>query len=187
MSNDLELLSRVAAGTSGAFTELVQRHQKLVWSMVYRMVQQPQDTQEISQEVFLKVHQNLHQFRNESALSTWIGRIAFTTAARHLQRRRLPLVYAENENDTAFVEQVSDDFDLETALGDADLIEKMTLVMETLPALPRTLLTLYYLNEMSISEISQITEMPAGTIKSHLYRARQLLNKKMTDVIGETV
>ena len=67
------------------------RHKALVWHLVYRMVQHPEDARELSQDVFLRVHECLHQYRFESSLATWIGRIAFTVTTRHLQKKRLSM------------------------------------------------------------------------------------------------
>jgi RNA polymerase sigma factor (sigma-70 family) len=100
-AEDRELVTAVLARAPGAFEQLVARHQKLVWHLVYRMVQHPEDARDLSQDVFLRVHQSLSQYRFESALSTWIGRVAFSVASRHLQRKRLPLVEASHEGDDA--------------------------------------------------------------------------------------
>ena len=87
MSEDEELVKAVLARAPGAFERLVARHQKLVWHMVYRMVQHPEDARDLSQDVFLRVHQNLGQYRFESSLSTWIGRVAFNVAGRYLEKK----------------------------------------------------------------------------------------------------
>lgn len=185
MNDDRELVARVIARAPGAFAGLVEQHQKLVWHLVYRMVQHPEDTRELSQEVFLKVHRSLHQFRFDSALSTWIGRIAFSVAARHLQRKRIPLVdNVSDEYDDTPLDRVGDEFDLEAACADEDLQQKMAQAMEGMPPLLRTALTLYYLDERSVVEVADIMDVPVGTVKSHLYRARQELRQRLLALTG---
>jgi RNA polymerase sigma factor (sigma-70 family) len=187
MNEDRDLVGDVLAQRRGAFERLVERHQRLAWHIVHRMVQHPEDTRELCQEVFLRVHQRLAQFRFESSLSTWIGRIAFSVATRHLQRRRLPMVNesAHDDGDDAPISRIGDGFDLESAFADAELVSAMTSAMEALPPLQRTLLTLYHLDELGIAEIARITDMPEGTVKNYLFRARARLRKQLEAMIGE--
>ena len=186
MSEDHELVRAVLARAPGAFERLMVQHQKLVWHLVYRMVQHPEDARELSQDVFLRVHECLHQYRFESSLATWIGRVAFTVATRHLQRKRLPLVepVAADSGESA-VELVSDGFDLESACADAEVMAHMGAAIERLPTLQRTLVTLYHLDELGIGEIAGITGLPEGTVKNYLFRARQRLKAQLENRLGE--
>lgn len=103
MSEDHDLVTAVLAKAPGAFERLMLRHKNLVWHLVYRMVQHPEDARELSQDVFFRVHECLHQYRFESSLATWIGRVAFTVTTRHLQKKRLPVVepVAEDSDESA--------------------------------------------------------------------------------------
>ena len=171
------LVAQVLAGDDAAFTELVERYQRLVWHLVYRMVQQPEDCRELCQEVFFRVSRYLPQFRFESSLASWIGRIAFNVSARHLQRKRLPL-QQHDDSQLAPVEQLADDFDLVAACADAELIAKLHQALQMLAPLPRTVLTLYYLEELSVNDVAIITDKPLGTVKSILFRARSQLRSQ---------
>jgi RNA polymerase sigma-70 factor (ECF subfamily) len=83
------------------------------------MVRHPDDTRELCQDTFLRVHRYLHQYRFESALKTWIGQVAYSVARRHLARKRLPIAEpAADEDPSALVERVADDFDLEAAIAE---------------------------------------------------------------------
>lgn len=184
MSEDHDLVRDVLACASGAFERLVVRHQRLVWHLVYRMVQQRDDTEELCQEVFLRVHRKLPQFRFDSSLSTWIGRIAFSVAARHLQKRKLDLIEPDGEESDSPLDRVADDFDLEQACADADLMQHVGVAMQQLPPIQRTLLTLYHLDELGIGEIARIADLPEGTVKNYLYRARLRLRQALHDKLG---
>jgi RNA polymerase sigma factor (sigma-70 family) len=155
----------------GAFEALVRDYQKLCWHIVFRMVRDPDDARDLCQETFLRVHRQLHQFRFECALSSWIGRIAYSIALRHLQRRRAaPLTYLDDEGEG---EELADEsFDLEVASANEQLSARLREGVDALPPIPRTLVTLYHLQELPIAEIATITGMNEGTIKSHLSRAR---------------
>lgn len=186
MNDDQILVSSVLARTPGAFERLISRQQKLVWHVVFRLVQHPEDARELCQDVFFRVYENLHQYRNESSLATWIGRIAFTVAMRHLQKKRLPMVEArDDENDDAALLQVSDDFDLHAACADAEIMAHLAAAIDCLPALQRSLVTLYHLEEMTITDIAGITDLPEGTVKNYLFRARQKLKTHLLNRLGE--
>lgn len=185
MDDDHSLVTAALDRAPGAFERLVARHQGLVWHLVYRMVHHAEDARDLCQEVFLRVHQRLPQFRFESALSSWIGRIAFTVAARHLQKRRLPMLESAGEEDgEAPIDRVGDGFDLETACADAELMRHLAGAVESLPPLQRTLVTLYHLDELGIGQIAGITGLPEGTVKSYLFRARARLRQRLHDLQG---
>ncbi|KZC42150.1 MULTISPECIES: RNA polymerase sigma factor [Rhodanobacter] len=169
---DRELVDAVLANRPGAFERLVREYQGLCWHIIQRMVRNPEDARELCQDTFLRVHQCLHQYRGESALKSWIGRVAYTIALRHLQHKRIALVEPGADNDFALVENLGDGFDLEAACADAETARHLHAAIEALPPLQRTLLTLYYLEETTIPEIAQITGLASGTIKSHLFRSR---------------
>ena len=185
MSDDQELVSAVLARTPGAFERLVARHQKLVWHLVYRMVQHPEDARELCQDVFFRVHERLGQYRFESALSTWIGRVAFSVATRHLQKKKLPMVEPAADDEGASPwESVSDGFDLEAACADHELMGLLGDAIDKLPAIQRTLVTLYHLEEMPVGEIASVTGLPEGTVKNYLFRARSRLRQQLEVRMG---
>jgi RNA polymerase sigma factor (sigma-70 family) len=182
---DRLLVAAVLAGSPGAFETLVRDHQRLCWHIINRMVRHPDDTRELCQDTFLRVHRYLHQYRFESALKTWIGQVAYSVARRHLERKRIPLVEnAGDEGATSLVEQVADGFDLEAASADAELGAMLHAEIEALPPLQRTVLTLYHLDEVPIPEIARITGLAAGTIKSHLFRCRARLRGRLQARLG---
>jgi RNA polymerase sigma-70 factor (ECF subfamily) len=185
MSEDRDLVTAVLARTPGAFERLVARHQNLVWHLVYRVVQHPEDARELCQDVFFRVHERLHQYRFESALSTWIGRVAFSVASRHMQKKRLPMVEAaDDEEGGSPWEAISDGFDLEAACADGELMRLLSAAIEKLPPLQRTLVTLYHLDEMPIGDIASVTGLPEGTVKNYLFRARGRLRQQLEIRMG---
>ncbi|MEO8809677.1 MAG: sigma-70 family RNA polymerase sigma factor, partial [Rhodanobacter sp.] len=169
---DRELVDAVLANRPGAFERLVREYQGLCWHIIQRMVRNPEDTRELCQDTFLRVHQCLHQYRGESALKSWIGRVAWNIALRHLQHKRIPLVDNADADEGSLLDNLGDGFDLEAACADEETMRHLHAAIESLPPLQRTLLTLYYLEETSIPDIARITGLASGTIKSHLFRSR---------------
>ena len=182
--SDRALVDTVLANRPGAFERLVREHQGLCWHIIQRMVRNPEDTRELCQDTFLRVHQCLHQYRGESALKSWIGRVAYTIALRHLQHKRIPLADAHDDDGAPLVETVADGFDLEAAWADAETAQQLHRAIEALPPLQRTVLTLYYLEENTIPEIAHITGLASGTIKSHLFRSRLRLREALETRTG---
>lgn len=186
--DDRRLVDAVLGNVPGAFERLVREYQGLCWHIIARMVRQPEDTRELCQETFLRVHQCLHQYRGESALKSWIGQVAYSVAKRHLEKRRIAIVepLADDEDGLTLLDQVSDGFDLEAACADAEVATGLHEEIEALPPLQRTLLTLYHLDEVPIVEIARITGLAEGTIKSHLFRSRARLRERLRARMGET-
>ena len=183
IEEDRALVAAVLGNAPGAFERLVRQYQGLCWHIVQRMVRNPEDARDLCQETFLRVHQCLHQYRGERALSGWIGQVAYSMAKRHLERKRVPI--AESTADgPSLAESVADDFDLEASAAGAEIDQHLHAAIETLPPLQRTLLTLYHLEELPIGEISRITELPENTIKSHLFRSRKLLRDLLAPRMG---
>ncbi|KGM53334.1 RNA polymerase subunit sigma-24 [Lysobacter daejeonensis GH1-9] len=178
------MVEAVLANTPGAFERLVREYQGLCWHIIQRMVRHPEDTRELCQETFLRVHRYLHQYRQESALKSWIGQVAYSMAKRHLERKRIPLVEAEDDDGGSLLDRVADRFDLEAASADEQVVGHLHAAIEALPPLQRTILTLYHLDEVPIGEIASITGLAEGTIKSHLFRSRAKLRERLQDPLG---
>jgi RNA polymerase sigma-70 factor (ECF subfamily) len=181
---DRALVAAVLGNAPGAFERLVRDYQGLCWHIIQRMVRHPEDTRELCQEAFLRVHRNLHQYRFDAPLKSWIGQVAYSVAKRHLERRRIPLVETNDEDGGSLLDTVGDGFDLETATADDEVARCLHAAIETLPPLQRTLLTLYHLDEVPIAEIARITGLAEGTIKSHLFRSRKRLREALAPRMG---
>jgi RNA polymerase sigma factor (sigma-70 family) len=176
---DLELAQRVLAGNAQAFVQIVNEYQRLVWHIAWRMLQQRQEAEDCSQEVFLRVHQNLKQYRGESALGTWIGRVAFSVALRMAQKRKLRLdIPSDFEPELAF-EHISSGEDVQSAHAESEQLQALYCAIEQLPSLPRTVLSLHYREGLSITDIASMLDCPEGTVKSHLNRGRNRLKSAL--------
>lgn len=189
MTSDRALVDAVLSHAPGAFERLVNEYQRLCWHIVYRLVGHPEDAQDLCQETFLRVHRYLYQYRYESALKSWIGQIAYSVALRHLERRRIPLIDSA-DGELPDLDNIADAFDLESACVNEDLHRQVDEALEELPPLQRMLLTLYHVDELSVSEIARVTGLAEGTIKSHLYRTRlrlrSMLNSDSPDNLKRT-
>lgn len=174
------LVRDVLARTPGAFARLVRQFQGLCWHIVSRMVKDREDARDLCQETFLRVHRHLHQYRFESPLRAWIGQVAYSTALRHLERKRIPIEPPSSDDDLeGRAADIPDDIDLEAASADTELMRELHAAIDELPPLQRTILTLYYLDELPLAQIASILQIAEGTIKSHLFRSRAKLRDRL--------
>ena len=190
MDADRALVEAVLANRAGAFEQLVRDYQGLCWHIIQRMVRHPEDTRELCQEAFLRVHRYLHQYRFDSPLKSWIGQVAYSVAKRHLERKRIALADMhvgggmDEDDGPSLLDNIGDGVDLQDAHALADDERELHAAIERLPPLQRTLLTLYHLEELPIGEIATITGLAEGTIKSHLFRSRKTLRGFLEPRIG---
>ncbi len=177
MVDERELVQRVLAGDRGAFSLLVKQHERLVFYIVRRVINQDEDVEDVSQDVFLKVHQHLGGFAFEAKLATWIARIAYLTAISYARKyRRITTLELA---DTAEGAQ-GDDLSAQQALEDEETKAHLHRLIGELPTVYRTIVTLYHLDEFSYQEIGQIMQLPEGTVKSYLFRARRRLKSQLS-------
>ncbi len=191
---DASLIRAVAGGNMEAFKKLVQQYERLVCSIVFKMIDQKEDREDICQEVFIKVYDKLPGFRSQSRLSTWIGNIAFNHTVNFLKKKKTVLLedlYQPNpdldEND--FTESSIEIKDADK-LPDEVLLhkEKKELLgnsIERLPLIQKTILQLFHREEFSLDEIASITALPVNTVKSHLFRARKTLKNEMVKQLNQ--
>lgn len=194
--DERSLITIILKGNLAAFQDLINRYQHLVSHIVFRMVPIADERAEICQEVFIKVYQNLAKFRHQSRLSTWIGRIAFNTCLNFLKKKKLASIGSVNQSHLQSDghsepgnpwEQISEGLFQKTEPPDGifETQERIDFLHHEIMRLPltyRTVITLYHLDELSIQEIAEIMNLPEGTIKSHLFRARKLLKDKLLKI-----
>lgn len=180
--NDVELITQILNGNMNAFTFLVNRYQKLVVHITGRLIQRQDELEDVCQDVFLKVYQNLGKYRNECKLSTWIATIAYNTSINYLRKYKKGDMISSEE--LLAVPVISDTKTLD--FERVDLHQYIRSQIELLPVQYRTVLTLFHLEEFSYQEIEQITGMPEGTVKSYLFRAKAILKEKLKFVVDES-
>jgi RNA polymerase sigma-70 factor, ECF subfamily len=173
--DDAALVIASKAGNQDAFALLVQRHQRRVFNLVYRMLQQYEEANEVTQETFFAAWQGLSSFRGDARFSTWLYRIAYNCALKQIEQRK---------RDTALQVAMQEEvIDTDERVGaELETRDRQALVREhisTLPAKYRIVLVLRHLQDMTYEEMAEILTMPIGTIKTHLFRARNLLKERL--------
>jgi len=178
--NEDELVRKAQEGDSDAFDLLVRRHLKTVWSVVWRILRQRENTEDVVQDVFLSAYQALAGYRGECRLSTWLHRIAVTRSLNHLRSRGERLRRAsrslEESEDPALAAPEGTGLPTPLAALEAkELAQRLAACLESLPALWRAAVTLRDGEEMSYEEMADVLGVPLGTVRSRLARARASL------------
>ena len=167
-AGELDLVNRVQSGDQKAFRDLVERYQAKVHSVIYGILRNREDTEDIAQQVFTKVYFAINDFDCRCLPLTWICRIAINECYSHLRKRRLSLV-EESENTPEHAGNLPP---VDKTLAQRDLLNKM---LARIPAEERSLLIFKEVEGHSIAELAVMTGMTASAIKIKLFRARHKL------------
>ncbi len=182
---DKEIVNLVQSGDRMAYVHLVERHQRLVWYMISKLIHDKSDVEELAQDVFLKIFDKIEAFKFESKLSTWIATIAYRTAMNFAQKKKIPI---DEGFDIDRLNNYIVDYKSPDKLTEKAEIKALVLEMvEQLPQQYQLVLSLFHLQEMSYPEIAEITGMPIGTVKNYLFRARKLLKDGFGELLKETI
>src|SRR5713101_10179873 len=177
--DDLLLVAFSKNGDQEAFAQLVQRYQRRVFNLVYRMLQQYEEATEITQETFLAAWQGLPAFRGDARFPTWLYRIAYNCSLKQLELRKRDRALQDAIQAEQLLMHTDDSESAESVLEAHDRQRIVHEQLSSLPAKYRIVLILRHLQEMTYEEIAETLTMPIGTIKTHLFRARNLLKDRL--------
>src|SRR5471030_3497941 len=190
--SDQLLVERVQAGDKRAFDVLVAKYQRRLMRLVSRIVHDPAEAEDVVQETFIKAYRALRHFRGDSAFYTWLYRIGINTAKNFLvtQGRRTP---TSTDNDAEQVEGWADGEQLrdintpESMLASKQIARTVNAAMDALPFDLRTAIALREIEGLSYEEISEIMACPIGTVRSRIFRAREVIAEKLRPMLDMPV
>jgi RNA polymerase sigma-70 factor (ECF subfamily) len=170
-------IDQVIAGKSEAFSYLVDRHKHNVYNLVFRICGNHEEAEELAQDSFLKAYRSLHNFKMKSSFGTWLYRIAYNTAISQVRIKKKNLLSLED-----FPADASDFIGSNSTEEEAEREYRSSLInfaFQKINVEERGLITLYYYEEMSIDEISDVSGLSKSNVKVKLLRIRQ----KMLEII----
>ncbi|HKA17130.1 MAG TPA: sigma-70 family RNA polymerase sigma factor [Blastocatellia bacterium] len=169
-------IERSALGDQFAFEEIVRQHQGMVFSMACHFLRDRALAEELSQEVFLNLHQNLHSIKSPEHLTFWLRKVTGHRCIDQSRRQKVrPQVSLEEVPEPAIDARENDLF----------LSEMLRRVVDTLPEKARMVVILRYQEDLDPAEIANVLDMPLNTVKSHLRRSLTILRDKLSRTLGE--
>jgi RNA polymerase sigma-70 factor (ECF subfamily) len=183
---DKQLVDRVLRGDNGAFAIIIKNTENLVAQIVFKMVSVAEDRKDIAQDIYMKTFNSLGGFKFQSKLSTWIARIAYNTCLSWIEKKKPVLTGNFNEpeawpgqsteNQRLYAGAINES---ESRIFQKELTDILRIEVDKLPPIYQTMITLFHHESMSYEELTQVTGLPEGTVKSHLFRARKMLKENI--------
>lgn len=183
---DEELVEKVKKGDADVYEKIIQKYQSKVFGLIYNMTKNQNDIEDLAQEVFIKIYKNLGKFKGESSLYTWIYKITVNLCLDEMKKRKNVIYLDEKiEVDDGEVnrELPSEEKSQEKLYEEKELQEKLHNCINKLPEKQKVMIVLRDIKGFSYEEISKITDVKLGTVKSQINRARLKL-KELLDEEG---
>ncbi|MDP4092479.1 MAG: sigma-70 family RNA polymerase sigma factor [Bacillota bacterium] len=180
--SDYELIQKILEGDADLFSELVTRYKKLIYSIVYNMIKDREEVNDISQDVFIRIYQALNRYNPEYKFSTWSVKIATNYCLDILRKKKIDSVpideisHVPNSKDTPESRYIKK--------------EQSRMIREAIEELPekyRIPIILFHQNGLSYEEITKILNEPMTIVKNRLYRARLILKDKLSGCRKEEI
>lgn len=183
---DSALIKRALAGDQRAFQRIRQKYQETISRLIARIVRnKKEEVDDLTQEAFIKAFTSLASFNEEYAFSTWLYKIATNNAIDYIRKRKLQTFSIDKPLE-------SEDSDYSFEIPDSDPVPDQRLIasqrkkmlddaMNSLPPKYRLVMTMRHVDEKEYQEIAKILKLPLGTVKAHIFRAREMLYKQLKD------
>jgi len=180
--SDIHLVEQIKKGDTASFEQLVNRHKKYAFTLAYRILKNHEDAEEIAHDAFLKIHSKINDFKGDSKFSTWFYRIVVNLAIGRTRKRKIAtddIDYSPAMNHPQMDNQQAMDINersyyIEKAIGELNMDE-------------RTLITLFYFEELSLDEMEEITGLDKNLMKVKIFRARKKLAKTLEALLPNEV
>ena len=185
--NDLKIIEACLLGNTNMFSRLIDEYKSMVYNLAYRMSNNSQEAEDISQEAFLRAFQSLARFNPNYKFSTWLYQVTLNIIRDRFKKKKVnysSLDAPKNQNDNDkeyFYQPVDSKQNPEEALAQQEKDRFLQKAIFSLPLKYREIVVLRYLKDFSYIEIASILKIPPGTVKIRLYRAREQLGKILKD------
>jgi RNA polymerase sigma-70 factor (ECF subfamily) len=182
-AEDSRLIQGALAGDDHSYRKLMGKYHDQIYNFIYRMIHDREQVEDLTQEAFIKAFQSLRSFNEEFAFSTWLYKIATNNSIDYIRKRKLQMYSIDKpveSKDSDFVFELPD----ESYEADGEVIrdQRAVLLQGAIAQLPekyRKVIQLRHMEERSYEEIAKILHLPIGTVKAHIFRAREILYKQL--------
>jgi len=187
LAAERNLVQRAQEGDSGAFSELVLSHQQFAYNVALRAVNNNQDAEDIVQEAFVRAWRSLSHFRRDARFRTWLYRIVMNLCYNQLPRLRNEPEMLDEDQESQWNNDNGQLGDPVASLESKEVLDLVQRQIQNLPGKYQIMLLLRIQENCSYAEISEIMELPLGTVKTGLFRARKRLKEAVTQTQEEKV
>lgn len=187
--SDETLVIKAKRGDVEAFNLLVERHYKQIFNLAFKLLGNTEDAADATQETFLKAHEKIRHFRGDSSFSTWLYRIAVNTC-QDMMRRRRTIAFSQlspEDEQTEFDPAMLTEQNPDEILMERERAQLVWLALGRLSEDARQILVLCDMQGFSYAEVAQILELPEGTVKSRLHRARNAFKEIWESLLREQI
>lgn len=169
--DEIYYITRILDGETEYFSVLLDRYSRPLYSLIVQIVGCPEDAEELLQDVFLKAYRNLSGYKRESKLSTWLYRIAYNVAISATRKKKQEFLYIEEST----INNVPDEkaHEVIDLAADEEQINRLVSAIHHLSAEEKALITLFYYEDKSIEEISEVMKLSVSNVKVRLHRTRK--------------
>jgi len=177
MEKEKQILKKIISGDKEVFGEIILEYQDFIFNIIKNYVKLEEEARDITQEVFLKAYENIEKFRGDSKISTWLYRIAYNLSINWSERKK----DKEIQFDEEILENIADnDEPYDKIFERESLYANLNEIIEILPDKYKIVIKLYYFEDKSYLEISEILKLPINTVKIHLLRAKKIIEEKLS-------
>jgi RNA polymerase sigma-70 factor (ECF subfamily) len=184
---DMALIDEALGGDQSAFEKLMNKYYQHIYNLIYKMIFRKEDVEDLTQEAFIKAFNSLANFDRQFAFSTWLYKIATNNCIDYLRKKKLSTFSIDKEI-------ASEDSDYKFEIPDSEFIPDNKIIeeqrkkiideaIENLPDKYKKVIVLRHKKEMEYEEIAEKLDLPLGTVKAHIFRGRELLNKYLKNKI----
>lgn len=184
---DIQLIEEALAGKQSAYDKLMKKYYQHIYNLIYKMIFKKEDVEDLTQEAFIKAFNSLQHFDRQFAFSTWLYKIATNNSIDYLRKKKLNTFSIDKEIE-------SEESDYKFDIPDTDYVPDNKIIedqrrkvledaIESLPDKYRQVITMRHKQEKEYEEIAKELNLPLGTVKAHIFRGRELLNKYLKDKI----
>jgi RNA polymerase sigma-70 factor (ECF subfamily) len=182
--SDDQIVEKIRGGAKHHYRHLVERYKDRGMTLALRILRNREDAEEALQDAFVRAFRGLDQFKGDSKFATWFYRILYNACLSMLEKRNPAVTHVEWEENREYgFEETGGSIPLSAEIEMRDLAEIVKRIIESMPEKYAAILTLFYLRELSHDEICAILDLPLGTVKTHLFRARAMLHKRLQNEI----
>ncbi len=184
-AEDIILIENAISGKQEAYERLMKKYKQLIYNLILRMIRNREDVEDLTQEAFIKAFNSLEKFDKQFSFSTWLFKIATNNCIDYLRKKKLNTFSIDKElssDDDDYTFEIPDN----ERIPDKNLLDKerkkiLEEAIENLPSKYKSVILLRHRDENDYEEIAKKLKLPLGTVKAHIFRGRELLNKYLKD------